>query len=192
MRSKTWRDSTQSLSAMSDRGTQTDEGDVESPRRSSRLSSRQVSPPKKESQDVIGTERHASPVEERRDSFSDIDSDVEIHEVNPVVMKARTVNVMKRAPPALPPRNPGRVSSPSPLHTEQPIETPSDGFDKIDLNGEAATSPSKESKKDSPPLSRNHSTDNFESIPSTPVEEKEQHEALKKEPTNDRDGWGSA
>lgn len=190
IRSKTWRDSTASL-AMSDRGTQTDEGEVDSPKRSSRLSSRQVSPPKKEEKeikDVIGTERHESPEGDRRDSFSDIDSDVEIHEVNPVVMKARAVNVPKRIPPALPPRNPGRVTSPSPLHEESPAETPNDGFSKIDLNGDAPVE-----KRDSSP-DRAPSTideDKFESIPNTPQREKEEHETLKKETTNDKDGWGS-
>ncbi|RMZ83699.1 hypothetical protein DV738_g1090, partial [Chaetothyriales sp. CBS 135597] len=43
-----------------------------------------------------------------RQSFSDIDSDAEIHTATPIVSKARVVNVAKRVPPALPPRNPDR------------------------------------------------------------------------------------
>lgn len=178
MRSKTWRDSSHSL-AMSDRGTQTDEADMDSSKRSSR----QVSPPRKESQDVLTQERVASPEHDRRDSFSDIDSDVEIHEVAAVPMKAKAVNVPKRVPPALPPRNPGRVSSPSPLHTEQPVVAPSDGFDKIDLNG---ASDEKKPEGENPELSRAHSAvdeDKFESIPNSPVKDKETEK--------DKDAWGS-
>lgn len=191
MRSKTWRDSTHSL-AMSDRGTQTDEAEIDSPRRSSR----QVSPPRKESQDVLTNERHESPDRERRDSFSDIDSDVEIHEVAAVPMKAKAVTVPKRVPPALPPRNPGRVSSPSPLHSEAPVDAPSDGFDKIDLNGPSSeqNTDATQTKQDGPELSRAHSAvdeDKFESIPNTPLKEKDQDEAMRKESDKDKDGWGS-
>ncbi|ETN40913.1 uncharacterized protein HMPREF1541_05193 [Cyphellophora europaea CBS 101466] len=195
IRSKAWRSSTQSLT-MSDRGTQTDEGEINSPRRSSR----QVSPPRKESQDVLGTDRQESPEGERRDSFSDIDSDVEIHEVTPVAMKARTVNVPKRIPPALPPRNPGRVSSPSPLHTEQPVVPPADGFDQIDLNGttEEKKPTGGSEDNDRPELARRHSTaeeDKFESMPTTPIAEKDQDTTLKhdtdKPKDQEKDGWGS-
>lgn len=191
MRSKTWRDSSHSL-AMSDRGTQTDEGEIDSSRRSSR----QVSPPKKESQDVLTNERHESPEGDRRDSFSDIDSDVEIHEVAAVPMKAKAVTVPKRVPPALPPRNPGRVSSPSPLHTEPPVIPPTDGFDQVDLNGapDEKKPETDTQNRESPELTRAQSTvdeDKFESIPNSPVKEKEQDEAWKKEPEKDKDGWGS-
>ena len=184
---------------MSDRGTQTDENEVDSPKRSSRLSSRQVSPPKRVDEDILETERRESPErhespEGRRDSFSDIDSDVEIHEVNPVVMKARTVTVPKRIPPTLPPRNPGRVSSPSPLHTESPAEPPiDDGFSKINLNGGGETIASTSDARDLSP-GRAPSTldeDKFQSIPNTPVREKEQDEALRQPTTNEKDGWGS-
>lgn len=191
MRSKTWRDSKHSL-AMSDQGTQTDEADLDSPKRSSR----QVSPPRKESQDVLTSERHESPDRERRDSFSDIDSDVEIHEVSAVPMKAKAVTVPKRIPPALPPRNPGRVNSPSPLHSEPPVVAPSDGFDQIDLNGTSGEqkTDTTEPKQEQPELSRAHSTvddDKFESVPNSPIKEKPQDEAFKKETEKDKDGWGS-
>lgn len=175
---------------MSDRATQTSEAEIDSPRLS-----RQVSPPRNESQDVLTTERHESPEGDRRDSFSDIDSDVEIHEVAAVPMKAKAVTVPKRVPPALPPRNPGRVSSPSPLHTEQPVIPPSDGFDAIDINGTSDEKIAADEKgRASPNLSRPQSRadeDRFESIPNSPVKEKDQDEIFKKEAEKDKDGWGS-
>lgn len=145
---------------------------------------------------MLTDERHASPEGERRDSVSDIDSDVEIHEVSAVPMKAKAVNVPKRVPPALPPRNPGRVSSPSPLHTEESVVAPNDGFDKIDLNGASDEKKAEEDgqNRENPELTRAQSTvdeDKFESIPNSPVKEKGQDEAWKTEPGKNKDGWGS-
>jgi len=179
VRGKTWRDSTNSLASIN-RGTQTDEEDNNSPKRGSR----HVSPPRKDSQDVHDSDPiHGS--SERRESFSDIDSDAEIHTATPVVSKARVVSVPKRVPPALPPRNPQRVSSP--LAEQQP---PTDGFDQISLNGtneekptgaeatEAATAGRRDSKDENADLSRatsvSHTDEKFESIPGTPNEEKDE------------------
>jgi hypothetical protein len=190
MRSRTWRDSTQSL-PVSDRGTQTDDAGPDSSRRNSRP----VSPPIKESQDVLGRDRHESPEGERRDSFSDIDSDVEIHEA-PVVMKAKTVTVPKRVPPALPPRNPGRVSSPSPLHAESPVQGVNDGFDQIDLNGSAEKK--SEDNQNPEPTTRSRAQsiaedDKFQSIPNSPVKELSQAEAMKgqDDEKKEKDGWAA-
>ena len=173
-RTKTWRSSTQSLSAMSDMGTQTDDDEVKNSRRASL---RRLSPPRKESQSVEeGRSLEQSP--ERRESFSDIDSDAEIHTATPVVSKARVVSVPKRVPPALPPRNPGRVASP--LH-EQQIAT--DGFDRISLNGtseEKQTGAFDTTESRAEGLSRATSVggdDKFESIPNSPIEDKSEDKA---------------
>ena len=176
-KSKRWRESTSSLASI-DRGTQTNL-DESPPRRGSG----QISPPRKESQNVTDSDHQAhSP--ERRGSFSDIDSDVEIHTATPVVSKARVVSVPKRVPPALPPRNPGRTMSP--LADSQP---PTEGFEQISLNGgaddrkESAVSSSNEMSgldlNDSR-LSRATSEggdDKFESIPGSPVDEKDDGKA---------------
>lgn len=175
IRNKTWRDSTASLKSI-DHGTQTD--DESSPRRGSRLVS---SDEKGDAEAGEHKDLHESP--ERRNSISDIDSDAEIHEVTPVVSRARVVNVPKRAPPALPPRNPGR-SVGSPLASE----APTDGFDQISLNGTTSNEEKKpeegstlalKQEKDDDDLSRSltvsqgHAEDKFESIPNSPREEKE-------------------
>ena len=80
--------------------------------------------------------------------------------------RARVVSVGKRVPPALPPRNPGRVASPT-----SESQTPVDGFDKVSLNGAS------EEKHDgdhvvSPISTRDDVQDpGFHSIPVTPNEE---------------------
>ncbi|RMD43460.1 hypothetical protein DV735_g1654, partial [Chaetothyriales sp. CBS 134920] len=88
IRGKTWRSSTHSLGNMSDRGTQTDDDEMNN-----------------FNQDEADAEDDTP---DSRQSFSDIDSDAEIHTATPIVSKARVVNVAKRVPPALPPRNPDR------------------------------------------------------------------------------------
>ena len=165
---KKWRNSTASLKSI-DQSTQTDGDVVDSPLRNSQ----RASPHRTGSQEH---DIHDSP--ERQNSFSDIDSDAEIHEATPVVSKARVVTVPKRVPPALPPRNPGRVGSP--LAADAP---PTDGFDQISLNGTSeeqkiveAVNP--EAVKDDEGLSRESTvgrgdaSDKFESVPNTPTEEK--------------------
>ena len=174
------RESTSSLASI-DRGTQTNLD--ESPHREN---SGRISPPRKESQNVTDGD-HQTHSPERRASFSDIDSDVEIHTATPAVSKARVVSVPKRVPPALPPRNPGRTMSPLP--DSQP---PAEGFEQISLNGgtedrrESAMSEANEmsgldlNDKDGRRLSRATSEggdDKFESIPGSPVDEKDHDKA---------------
>jgi hypothetical protein len=94
-----------------------------------------VNPPEKHSQH-IGKEEEGQQVEDddqhdRRDSFSDIGSEPEIQTAVPVMARARVVEVAKRPPPILPPRNPERVISPPPE-----VQAAADGFDKISLNDE--------------------------------------------------------
>ncbi|KIW76284.1 hypothetical protein Z517_11030 [Fonsecaea pedrosoi CBS 271.37] len=162
IRSRTWRESTHSLASV-DRGTQTDEDETKSAGNSPRRTSmRGLDFPKKHSQLVDDAVEEP---QERRESFSDVDSDVEVSTAVPVMARARVVEVPKRVPPALPPRNPGRVASPS-SETQAPV----DGFDKIDLNGDA------EQKHEGghvlTPTSTHEATDSaFHSVPVTPTEE---------------------
>jgi hypothetical protein len=177
--SRTWRDSTHSLASI-DRGTQTGDEDSNAPE------SRHRSPPRKESQSVTDSPHQTQSPEretndERRRSFdSDIGSDAEIQTATPVVSKARIVNMPKRVPPALPPRNPQRVGSP--LSTEQPL---TDSFEQITLNG--GFDEKNDEKKEQPSITKLDTTDErlsrrtseggdgdeFKSIPTTPVEEKD-------------------
>ncbi|RMZ90541.1 hypothetical protein DV736_g2204, partial [Chaetothyriales sp. CBS 134916] len=171
IRGKAWRSSTHSLGNVSDRGTQTDDDDVNS---SQHESMNKGSPARKESQGFnqggFDAEEHAP---ESRQSFSDIDSDAEIHTATPVVSKARVVNVPKRVPPALPPRNPDRVSSP--LNEQVLLQQ---GFEQISLNGTSDDKPSEtlnETEAKSENASKSASTggqDKVESTPNTLAEEK--------------------
>ncbi|KEF61080.1 uncharacterized protein A1O9_02645 [Exophiala aquamarina CBS 119918] len=170
IRSRTWRDSTHSLASI-DRGTQTDEDESKSaghsPRRSDstalRNSTKIVEPPQKHSQ-LVG-DGEDSPGH-RRESFSDVDSDAEIQTAVPVVTRARVVEVPRRVPPALPPRNPERIAT--------PIETqaPSDGFDKISLD---ATVEERTHEGDSDLIkttTNGAASSTFHSVPVTPSDEK--------------------
>ncbi|KIW89694.1 uncharacterized protein Z519_09850 [Cladophialophora bantiana CBS 173.52] len=162
IRSRTWRESTHSLASV-DRGTQTDEDETKSAGNSPRRDSlRGLDQPKKHRQlvDDTGEQR-----QERRESFSDVDSDVEVSTAVPVMARARVVEVPKRVPPALPPRNPGRVTSPT-----SETQTPVDGFDKIDLNGDAEQR--HEGGHVLTPSSTHEAADSsFHSVPVTPTEE---------------------
>lgn len=163
MKNRTWRDSTHSLASI-DRGTQTDEDDPKSAGDSpKRESLRGIEPPKKHSQlvDDGGEQDH-----ERTESFSDVDSDAEIQTAVPVMARARVVEVQKRPPPALPPRNPGRVASPTASESQAPV----DGFDKIDLNG---TSHEKDAGERAltPSSTRDATESAFHSVPVTPTDE---------------------
>jgi hypothetical protein len=170
IRSRTWRDSTHSLASI-DRGTQTDEDETKSaghsPNRKNSTALRDSTTinttPQKHSQLVEDEEEHDT---DRRESFSDVDSDAEIQTAVPVVTRARVVEVPRRLPPALPPRNPERVVSPV------DAQAPSDGFEKISLEEKAG-----ETKHGNDPgLSRtatNEAADStFHSVPVTPSEEK--------------------
>jgi hypothetical protein len=161
IRSRTWRDSTHSLASV-DRGTQTDEDDAKSTENSPhRDSLRGV--------DDHHAKKHShlvdEPQREREESFSDVDSDVEVSTAVPVMARAKVVEVPRRLPPALPPRNPGRVASPG-----SETHTPVDGFDKIDLNGDA------EHKHEgghvlTPTSTREGNDSAFHSVPVTPSDE---------------------
>ncbi|EHY60050.1 hypothetical protein HRR83_006408 [Exophiala dermatitidis] len=185
VRSRTWRDSTHSLASV-DRATQTDEDDSKSAEQSPKRASVQVtdapqSPkrdslqvtdaPVKHSQNVDDETEHEEDHEpDHEDSFSDVESDAEIQTAVPVMARARVVEVPKRAPPALPPRHPSRVVSPTPTSESRP---PVDGFDKISLNG------SVEGKHDgdgarSPSPTRDTAESTFHSLPVTPSEEHKQ------------------
>lgn len=164
LRSKTWRDSTHSLASVT-RGTQTDEEESKSTDHSPRRDSlRGVEVPKKHSQLVNDDDdKHA----ESRESFSDVESDAEISTAVPVMAKARIVDVPKRPPPALPPRNPERVVSPVPA-----TEPPSDGFDNISLNATDDLKKQDTGRTTSPTRTSDVGDSAFHSIPVTPSEEK--------------------
>ncbi|KIX09539.1 uncharacterized protein Z518_00619 [Rhinocladiella mackenziei CBS 650.93] len=167
IKSRTWRGSTHSLASV-DRGTQTDEEESMSAGHSpKRDSSRGLDPPRKHSQ-LVDDDTEAQRL--GRKSFSDVDSDAEVHTAVPVMARARMVEVPKRPPPALPPRNPGRVASP----TTDP-QPPADGFGKIDLNGDSENKHDGE-HVDSPTSTRDAGDSTFHSIPITPNEEQEPKE----------------
>ncbi|KAK5219403.1 hypothetical protein LTR99_010366 [Exophiala xenobiotica] len=134
IRSRTWRDSTHSLASV-DRATQTNEAETDvASRTSPGESTKGTETSMKHSQTLDDeNDEHDEQHEqrERSESFSDVDSDAEIHTAVPVVARARVVEVQKRPPPALPPRNPERVASPTSMTTSV------DGFDRISLNGTA-------------------------------------------------------
>ncbi|KAJ9634130.1 hypothetical protein H2204_006461 [Knufia peltigerae] len=164
IRSRTWRDSTHSLASI-DRATQTDEDEPKSgsgSRSPKRESMRSTETSMKHSQSVDDeTDEH----QEEPESFSDVDSDAEIHTAVPVVARARVVEVPKRAPPALPPRNPGRVASPT-----SPTP-PADGFDRISLN-DATEEKHEDLHKLSPTTTHENTEPSFHSVPVTPNEER--------------------
>lgn len=110
--------------------------------------------------------------QERSESFSDVDSDAEIHTAVPVMARARVVEVPKRAPPALPPRNPGRVASPT-----SSIQAPVDGFDRISLEGGSEERHNGD-QVHSPTTGQDNADPAFHSVPVTPDEERKEHNNL--------------
>jgi hypothetical protein len=144
------------------RGTQTDDDETKSQENSPhRDSFRGLDDPHPKKHSQLVDESH----HERDESFSDVDSDVEVSTAVPVMARAKVVEVPRRVPPALPPRNPGRVASPT-SDTQPPV----DGFDKIDLNGDA------EQKHEGghvlTPISTHEANDStFHSVPVTPSDE---------------------
>ncbi|KAJ9603297.1 hypothetical protein H2200_012075 [Cladophialophora chaetospira] len=167
IRSRTWRDSTHSLASVT-RGTQTEEDETKSAGNSPHRNSRGFDEhfPKKHSHLVDDAhDRH-----EEEDSFSDVESDVEVSTAVPVMARAKVVEVPRRVPPALPPRNPGRVASPI-SDTQAPV----DGFDKIDLNGNADQR--HEGGHVLTPSSTREGIDSaFHSVPVTPSDENKSRE----------------
>lgn len=173
VKSRTWRDSTHSLASV-DRGTQTDEDEPQSAQRSPNRDSVQgIDPPTKHSQHVDDEEERDEQDDyhrEREDSFSDVESDAEIQTAVPVMTRARVVEVPKRAPPALPPRHPNRVVSPTPTSDSQP---PVDGFDRISLNGTSGEKQD-EDHSQSPAATHDAAESAFHSLPGTPNEERKE------------------
>ena len=163
IRSRTWRESTHSLASI-DRGTQTDEDESRSAGHSpKRDSTRALDPPRKHSQLVDDEHDHER---ERRESFSDVDSDAEISTAVPVMARARVVEVPKRHPPALPPRNPGRIASPT-----SETQTPVDGFDKISLNGTSSDQHGVDHVVSPISVHGDAQGSTFHSVPVTPTDE---------------------
>lgn len=174
IRSRTWRDSTHSLASV-DQGTQTDENESKSAGHSPK---RRDSTALKDSTKVVESpQKHSQLVEDeddqdtgRRESFSDVDSDAEIQTAVPVVTRARVVEVPRRLPPALPPRNPERVISPV------DTQAPSDGFDKISLNGPEGET-KHEGERGLSQTATDEATDStFHSVPVTPSDEKKSND----------------
>jgi hypothetical protein len=165
IRSRTWRDSTHSLASV-DRATQTNEAETDAASRTSPGESTKGTETSMKHSQTLDDENdeHDEQHEqrERSESFSDVDSDAEIHTAVPVVARARVVEVQKRPPPALPPRNPERVASPTSMTTSV------DGFDRISLNGTA-----EETHEGGRPMSPTMTHDNAgHSAPVTPNEER--------------------
>lgn len=129
IKSRPWRSSTLSISSI-DRGTQTEDDEPQSGHQSPKVElPRRVSPPRKESQHVDeGEVKEDEDDDDFHDSLSDVDEEVEIQTATQVVAKAKVVTLPKRVPPALPPRNPGRINS-----SMEQDET-GDGFDKVSLD----------------------------------------------------------
>lgn len=162
IRSRTWRDSTHSLASVT-RGTQTEADNAKSAGNSPHRDSRGL--------DEFYPRQHSHLADdddeqhEEEESFSDVDSDVEVSTAVPAMARAKVVEVPRRIPPALPPRNPGRVASPT-----SEVPPPVDGFDKIDLNGDA------EGKHEgghalTPSSTREGNESAFHSVPVTPSDE---------------------
>jgi hypothetical protein len=184
-----WRGSVASISSM-DRGTQTDDDESRSPNLKGSPTKNGIS---KFSPVLKNTERTQSPASEtdkfaqkdgaerleehktdradddqEDDDYSDIDSDVEISTAVPVTARPKpgVVNVPKRIPPALPPRNPDRVSTRSPLAEGTVIN----GFEQVSL--EDNTSDTKVERHVGE--GKVNGEDEFHSIPPSPMEDRKQ------------------
>lgn len=166
-----------------DAGTQTEE-EVGKSGSGSHSHSHSHSPEKKEDSPMV---KETENVNDSDDSDTPYDEHehAEIETAIPVVTRARVVSLQKPTPPALPPRNPGRVSTLSP---EGELK---DGFDQVDLNGSAEHTrhdieKTSEIRRDH--LTADHSQeeghvtqdgaaqggdDDFHSMPSTPAETRE-------------------
>ena len=161
-RTNSWRASMQSTA------TQTDDEDhksnsVPSPQRGSSLPD---GPAVKTTQHVTesGDEHdEASPDPNDLSRVSTPDEDVEVHETHSVVAQAKMVQIPKRVPPSLPPRNPSRMSQPISMVETDEANSADEMKDvsldaNQDVNGLAPTD------------------DQFHSIPPSPAPE-EPHEA---------------
>ncbi len=168
---KSWRSSSASLASVT-RGTQTEDDDGKGPSHSPSVGTH--SPARKTTEHV---DENDNPQDDLSDDDDDPDEHAEIATATPVVARARMVAVPKRIPPSLPPRNPGRVST--------PVKELGDGFDQVSLND----TPSKHNESDklaeepthdlyehsaAPSEAKNADDDDFHSMPVTPAEEHHQ------------------
>lgn len=207
LQKKEWRGSQHSLASHHsvDRGTQTDEDDTksiktpDSPRKdytkktSSPMRETQLVESPKSSPKLNGIPEHRYSIESSRngedsmDEFSDVESDVEIHTAEAAVArpKAGVVSVPKRLPPALPPRNPGRISSGTlPRSTTETLTQ--ETFDQISLTEEHTEETKADEKHDDEIINLNGPTtpaglthvteDDFHSVPPSPLVEKRHSE----------------
>lgn len=173
-----------------DRGTQT-EGEP-SEDHSPASSSRQRNYP------VTKTTEHVNDSDDQDETSKSVS---ENGEAKPVIAKASVVTIPRRLPPALPPRNPQRVASPTELTPKadgfddaalSPSKPP-DGFDDVSLNESQASNydhpegfanPIEDEAKDAWKDTTDAKTpnegagpDEFHSIPSSPaVEKKDERE----------------
>jgi lipid-binding SYLF domain-containing protein len=186
-----WRGSTQSLASI-DRGTQTSEDNpisARSPNHSpSQDGNRRISPARKETEHVDEVDDHDDR-HSHSGSVSDVDSNAEIETAVPMIARARVITVPKimmpkRIPPALPPRNPNRVSTP--VGENSGLK---DDFERVSLNEhedakqstdsdfrsiEGANNEGEETTGHLNPDNVDHNReDDFHSVPATPLESKE-------------------
>ena len=150
--------------------TQTEEDELKTSGVSSpqRQSSRSESPAVKTTEHVTESgdehdEDSPDPNEISRVSTPDEHDHVEVHEAQPVVAQAKMVQIGKRVPPTLPPRNPSRMSGPPPIQENDELEG-TDGFSNVSLEPQSAVDGSALGEEQ------------FHSTPTTP--EKEEHESF--------------
>lgn len=185
---RTNRASTMSISSI-DRGTQTEDDDGTKP--SSLRAGRGSSTTK--------TTEHVNDSDEQDDTSKPVSetetSEVLVGEAKPMVAKATVVTIPRRPPPALPPRNPQRVTSPTDAEDDgfdkaalSPTKPKNDGFDDVSLNESQASNydhsegfannvddDAKDVWKENGVKKPNEGTgDEFHSIPSSPVEDRKE------------------
>lgn len=113
--------------ASADKSTQTDEDGSRSLSHSpTKGNSQPPSPIRKETE-------HVEESDDDDDHVNELDSSIQetshVQTAIPLVARARVVQVPKRIPPSLPPRNPNRMSQ------SKQSEREADGFDTVSLNG---------------------------------------------------------
>jgi len=186
-----WRGSTQSLTSI-DRGTQTTEDNPRSARSGNYSPSQdgdwRISPARKETEHIDEADDHDDRYS-HSGSVSDVDSHAEIETAVPMIARARVitvpmVTVPKRIPPALPPRNPNRVSTPADENSGL-----NDGFERVSLNEhevakqsanrdirsvEGVSNEGEGTTGHLNPDNMDHNReDDFHSVPATPMESEE-------------------
>jgi lipid-binding SYLF domain-containing protein len=125
-RANSWRGSMHSIASV-DKSTQTDEDQTRSSSHSpTKRTSQPPSPIRKETE-------HVQESSDDDDQVNGVGSSTQetphMQTTVPVVARARMVQVAKRVPPSLPPRNPNRASQ------SKKSEKDADGFDTVSLNG---------------------------------------------------------